>query len=119
VAPSAPPAPPPAAAAMPTSPAPAPTPRPAAPASPPVFGRPDPQAKARRLARALISDIAVYHPERRERSLADGTLRQEFREEIRRSWEEYVGQVGDSVERGTPFFREALNDILAGGRSVF
>lgn len=104
---------------MPPAPAPEPTPRAATPASPPIFGRPDPQAKARRLARALISDIAVYHPERRERSLAEGTLRQEFREEIRRSWEEYVAQVGDSVARGTPFFREALNDILAGGRSVF
>ena len=92
---------------------------PAAPAAPPVFGRPDPQAKARRLARALVSDIVVYHPERRDRSLADGTMRQEFREEIRRSWDEYVGQVGDQVARGTPFFRDALNEILAGGRPVF
>ena len=92
---------------------------PAAQGAPPVFGRPDPQAKARRLARALVSDIAVYHPERRDRSLADGTMRQEFRDEIRRSWEEYVGQVGDQIARSTPFFRDALNEILAGGRPVF
>lgn len=123
--PAAPPPPPPA-AAPPATPA---TPPPAAPAPerpavappppPPLFGRPDPHGKARRLARALISDIAVYHPERRDRGLADGTLRQEFREEIRKSWDEYVSQVGDSIARGTPYFREALNDILAGGRTVF
>jgi hypothetical protein len=61
----------------------------------------------------------VYNPERRDRGLEQGTLRQEFREEIRKSWEEYVGQVGESLARGTPYFREALNEILAGGRSVF
>jgi predicted Zn finger-like uncharacterized protein len=86
---------------------------------PPAFGVADPHSKARRLARALISDIVVYHPERREESLRNGTLRQEFREEIRKSWEEYVTQVGDSLARGTPYFREALNEILAGGAQVF
>jgi predicted Zn finger-like uncharacterized protein len=95
------------AAAAPASPAPAP------------FGVADPHGKARRLARALISDIVVYHPERRERSLAGGTLRQEFREEIRKSWDEYVGQVGESLARGTPYFRDALNEILAGGEPLF
>lgn len=88
-------------------------------AAPPVFGRPDPEGKARRLARALISDIVVYHPERRDRSIAEGTLRQEFREEIRKSWDEYVAQVGADTARRSPHFRDALNEILAGGRSVF
>ena len=96
-----------------------PRPAPSAPTPPPLFGRPDPHGKARRLARALISDIAVYNPERRERGLAEGTLRQEFREEIRKSWEEYVAQVGESIVRSTPYFREALNEILAGGRPLF
>ena len=88
-------------------------------AAAPAFGVADPQSKARRLARALVSDIVVYHPDRRERGLRDGTLRQEFREEIRKSWEEYSTQVGDQMARGTPYFREALNEILAGGEPVF
>jgi len=67
----------------------------------------------------LISDIVVYHPERRDRSIAEGTLRQEFREEIRKSWDEYVAQVGADTARRSPHFRDALNEILAGGRSVF
>ena len=98
-----------------------PEPPPPAPASPaaPQFGVADPHAKARRLARALVSDIVVYHPDRRERSLSAGTLRQEFRDEIRKSWDEYVAQVGEQLARGTPYFREALNEILAGGTAVF
>lgn len=96
----------------------------AAPAAPPptvapAFGSADPTSRARRLARALISDIVVYYPERRERSMRSGSLRQEFREEIRKSWEEYTAQVGDQMARGTPYFREALNEILAGGEPIF
>jgi predicted Zn finger-like uncharacterized protein len=87
--------------------------------SPAPFGTADPKARARRLARALVSDIVVYHPERRDRSRREGTLRQEFREEIRKSWEEYVVQVGGDFARETPFFRDALNEILAGGERVF
>lgn len=106
---------PPAAPAPPAPPAPQARPQRAAP----VFGVTDPDAKARRLARALISDIVVYHPERRDRSAQDGSLRKEFREEIQKSWEEYVAQVGDAMARGTPHFRDALNEILAGGQRVF
>jgi len=139
-APAASPAPAPAPAPQPTPTAapafaetPAPTPRPA-PAAAPVaapgaasapsrapspFGASDPASKARRLARALISDIVTYFPERRDRALADGTLRREFTDEIKKSWEEYVAQVGEQMAKGTPHFREALNDILAKGQQVF
>jgi len=102
-------------AAPPPAPAPGATPAPAR--SP--FGVADPNAKARRLARALVSDIVTYHPERRDRALADGTLKREFMDEIKKSWEEYVGQVGPETARGTTHFRDALNDVLAKGQSVF
>ncbi len=99
------------------APAPAPAPAPAARANP--FGANDPGAKARRLARALVSDIVTYHPERRDQALANGTLKREFMEEIKKSWEEYVAQVGPEISRGTPHFRDALNEILAKGQAVF
>lgn len=137
-APAPTPSPAPTAAPAPTpSPAPAPAPRPTpapaaaapsvpapAPAAPTrsggfAFGSNDPGAKARRLARALVSDIVTYHPERRDKSLADGTIKREFMEEIKKSWEEYVGQVGADTARSTPHFRDALNDILAKGQTVF
>jgi hypothetical protein len=66
-----------------------------------------------------VSDIVAYNPDRREKSLAAGTLRTEFREEIMKSWEEYVAQVGADLAKSTPHFRLALNDILAKGAAVF
>ena len=39
--------------------------------------------------------------------------------EIQKSWDEYVEQVGDEIANGTPFFTEALNEILARGQDIF
>lgn len=79
----------------------------------------DPRQKARRLARALISDIIAYQPEKRQQALKTGTLKQAFGEEIKKSWQEYVEQVGAELAQSTPYFTEALNEILAGGQRVF
>ncbi|MBI4520484.1 MAG: zinc-ribbon domain-containing protein [Gemmatimonadetes bacterium] len=106
------------------------TPKPAAPAPEPAeaarsahrpfaFGRRDPNERAQRLARALVSDIVTYYPDRRDRALNAGNLRTEFREEIRKSWEEYVAQVGEELAKKTPYFRAALNEILADGQQLF
>jgi predicted Zn finger-like uncharacterized protein len=83
------------------------------------FLQQDPATRARRLARALVSDLVVYHPEKRQRGLADGTLKELFSEEIRKSWEEYSEQVGEELATTTPWFTEALNEILAEGRPLF
>lgn len=135
------------AAPMPPAPPPAPTPPASAPAAPmapapaPAAASPpqaspraagttgsrpvnpflsqDPALKARRLARALISDMVVYHPAKRQDGLRDGNLKELFEEEIRKSWEEYADQVGKDVADSTPYFKEALNEILAGGRQIF
>ena len=106
-------APPPAAAPSPAA-KPAPGGRPANP-----FLSQDPALKARRLARALISDMVVYHPGKRQEGLRDGNLKELFEEEIKKSWEEYADQVGREVAESTPYFREALNEILASGRQIF
>jgi hypothetical protein len=83
------------------------------------FLRADPDQRARRLARALVSDLVAYHPQKRDEGLRDGTLRQLFREEIKKSYEEYIEQVGREVAEQSPYFQDALNDILAGGRRLF
>jgi hypothetical protein len=79
----------------------------------------DPNAKARRLARALVSDMIAYLPQKREEGLRDGTLKQIFREEIKKSYEEYVDQIGKEFAESTNHFADALNDILAGGQRMF
>jgi len=63
--------------------------------------------------------MIVYQPEKRQQALKAGTLKQAFEEEIKKSWDEYVDQVGADMANSTPFFNEALNDILAGGQKIF
>lgn len=113
-------------AAVPPASQPPPAAAPPAPAAPPAARRPvnpfmaqDPQAKAKRLARALISDLVVYYPDRRADALRKGTLQDVFSEEIKKSWEEYRDQVGKEIAESTPYFNDALNDILAGGQKLF
>lgn len=79
----------------------------------------DPHAKAKRLARALVSDLVTYFPQKCEEGLRDGTLKQLFKDEIQKSHEEYVAQVGREFAETTPHFQDALNDILARGQKVF
>ena len=79
----------------------------------------DPNAKARRLSRALISDLVTYYPQRRDEGLREGTLKELFREEIKKSYDEYADQVGREFAESTTHFQDALNDILGGGQKMF
>ncbi|HEX2718939.1 MAG TPA: hypothetical protein VHM67_14805 [Gemmatimonadaceae bacterium] len=92
-------------------------PAPRAPINP--FLANDPNAKAKRLARALVSDIVAYHPQKRDEGLRNGTLAQMFKEEIKKSYEEYVEQVGREFADSTTHFQDALNEVLAGGKKIF
>jgi predicted Zn finger-like uncharacterized protein len=83
------------------------------------FLRSDPMTRAKRLARALVSDMVAYQPQKRTEGLANGTLKQLFRDEIRKSYDEYVEQVGRDVAESTAFFQDALNEVLAEGKRVF
>ena len=79
----------------------------------------DPRQKAKRLARALVSDMVAYLPQKREEGLRNNTLKALFREEIKKSYEEYLDQVGSEVAEGTTYFQDALNDVLSGGKKIF
>jgi hypothetical protein len=79
----------------------------------------DPNQKAKRLARALVSDIVAYFPEKHQEGLRNGSLRELFREEIKKSYEEYVEQMGKEFSDSTTHFQDALNDVLAQGQRVF
>jgi len=79
----------------------------------------DPNQKAKRLARALVSDMVAYLPQKREEGIKNNTLKQLFREEIKKSYEEYVDQIGKDFADSTTHFQDALNDVLAGGKKIF
>src|SRR5690242_1261064 len=124
-----------AATPAPTPPAPAAAPVPRPPITPPAgsaavsdaasrrplnpFLSKDPNQRAKRLARALVSDIITYHPAKHAEGLRDGPLKQRFRAEIKKSFEEYIAQVGQQLAEGTTYFQEALNEVLAGGKKIF
>jgi predicted Zn finger-like uncharacterized protein len=102
-----------------------PRPKPAAPAKAaktqsinPFLSR-DPGIRAKRLARALISDMVTYYPAKHEEGLREGTLKKLFRDEIKKSYEEYVSQVGTEFAETTTFFQDSLNELLANGKKVF
>jgi len=98
--------------------APAPAAAPEAPGD--LDGRPRrDRDKARRLARALVSDILVYNRESRDRALREGNLIQALGPEIKKSWELYKERVTPEVANSTSHFRDALNEILAEGQKVF
>jgi len=73
---------------------------------------------AHRLARALISDILVYHRKRRDAALAEGRLLVEFAAELGAAWTSYKSQLGDDGSTYAPLFRDAINEVLAGGETV-
>lgn len=113
-------------AAPPAAPAPAPSAAPAATGAPAAprrvinpFLNNDPNQKAKRLARALVSDMVAYLPQKREEGLKNGTLKELFREEIKKSYEEFCDQIGKEFAESTTHFQEALNDVLAGGKKIF
>jgi hypothetical protein len=75
--------------------------------------------RARRLARVLASDIAIYNKEKRERGLREGNLVAVLGYEIKKSWEVYKERVTPDLANSTPYFRDALNEMLAEGKKVF
>ena len=79
----------------------------------------DPDVRAKRLARALISDIVTYYPEKHADALAAGSLKQTFSEEIKKSYEEYVAQIGQAFAESTTHFKDALNEVLGEGKRIF
>ncbi|HUR92638.1 MAG TPA: zinc-ribbon domain-containing protein [Gemmatimonadaceae bacterium] len=79
----------------------------------------DPDVRAKRLARALISDIVTYYPEKHADALRAGSLKQTFSEEIKKSYEEYVAQIGQAFAESTTHFKDALNEVLGEGKKIF
>ena len=88
-------------------------------ADPPKQGRRRRRDKSEMLARALVSDILVYNREARDKALAEGNLLKALGPEIKKSWELYKEKVGAEAAAGSSHFKDALNEILAEGQSLF
>jgi predicted Zn finger-like uncharacterized protein len=76
-------------------------------------------ARARRLAKALASDLVLYNKARVEQGLNDGTLAELLGPEIRRSWDYYCQQIPKHIVDSTDYFKEQLNTIVGKGMKIF
>ena len=76
-------------------------------------------ARARRLAKALASDLVLYNKARVEQGLKDGTIAELLGPEIRRSWDYYCQQIPKHIVETTDYFKEQLNTIVGKGAKIF
>jgi len=99
---------------------------------PPVAAKPSPAVtahlsdedkkwheRAKRLAKALASDLVLYNQAKVEQGLREGTLVQLLGSEIRRSWEYYCQQIPKHIVENTDYFKEQLNKVVGKGKELF
>lgn len=67
---------------------------------------------ARRIARAVVSDIALYNAKKVEEGIAGDSLFDLLKEEIEEGRNYYQSRIDPDVGRSTNFFNEALVDVL-------
>ncbi|MBI5420258.1 MAG: hypothetical protein HZA60_09220 [Deltaproteobacteria bacterium] len=67
---------------------------------------------ARRIARAVVSDIALYNAKKVEEGIARDTLFDLLRDEIEEGRNYYQSRVDPEIARSTNYFNEALVDVL-------
>ncbi len=75
--------------------------------------------RARRLAKALASDLVLYNKDKVEEGLRENTLAQLLGPEIRRSWEYYCQQIPEHIRDSSDYFKEQLNKIVGKGEQIF
>jgi hypothetical protein len=71
----------------------------------------DPEV-ARRIARAVVSDIALYNQKKVEDGLASDNLFEALRDEIEEGRTYYESRVDPEIAKSTNFFNQALVDVL-------
>lgn len=68
--------------------------------------------KARRLARTIVSDIALYNREEIRKGIRNDNLFEVLGEEIERGKKLYVSRVSPEIQKSKNFYNQALVDIL-------
>lgn len=68
--------------------------------------------KARRLARTIVSDIALYNREEIRKGIKNDNLFELLAEEIERGKKLYVSRVSMEIQKDRNFYNQALVDIL-------
>ncbi len=67
---------------------------------------------ARRVARTVVSDIALYNVKKVDEGIRNDSLFEILKDEIEEGRNYYLSRVAPDVAENTNFFNEALVDIL-------
>ncbi|HEY3488550.1 MAG TPA: hypothetical protein VGK27_00350 [Candidatus Deferrimicrobiaceae bacterium] len=67
---------------------------------------------ARRIARAVVSDIALYNARKVEEGIGNDNLFDLLKDEIEEGRNYYASRVDPDILKGTNFFNQALVDVL-------
>ncbi len=91
-------------------PPPAPPPPPPAPEIP--AAQSEGVARARRLARTILSDIALYNPKMVEESIRRGSFREALRAEVQEGKDLYALRIPEDVRALGDFYEEAVSEFI-------
>jgi len=69
-------------------------------------------AAAKRLARIIISDIALYNQRAVEEGVRNGSLYDLLRDEIEEGRKLYEGRVPSDIASSTDYYREAIDEFV-------
>ena len=67
---------------------------------------------ARRIARAVVSDIALYNAKKVEEGVRNDNLFDLLKEEIEEGQGYYLSRVDPEIAKNTNYFNQALVDVL-------
>lgn len=67
---------------------------------------------ARRIARAVVSDIALYNAKKVEEGVRNDTLFELLKEEIEEGQGYYLSRVDPEIAKNSNYFNQALVDVL-------
>jgi DNA-binding response OmpR family regulator len=81
-------------------------------AKPDMLGDPATHAAAKRLARIIISDIALYNQRALEDGVRNGTIYESLRDEIEEGKKLYEGRVPSEIVSSTDYYREAIDEFV-------
>jgi predicted Zn finger-like uncharacterized protein len=73
---------------------------------------------ARRLARAMVSEIVLVREREREEALREHTLLSRFGPAIASAYAVYRGKVSPRLPGSRRIFRDAVNELLGGGEPL-
>ena len=68
--------------------------------------------RARRLARTIVSDIALYNKDEIKRGIQNDTLFEDLADELDRGRKLYSSRVAPDLQKKTNFYNQAIVDVL-------